>query len=120
MKIDVADISASSAEEIQTAIDMVAGMDSLINKLMGKVSESSVAYDAKGNKYPLLSGTEFVVADNTFGSLVSAVACQFSPELLKSSVANFMNEDGSYTIVCDVALEIGGIKETVVLNFDLF
>ncbi len=120
MKVDVADISASSAEEIQTAIDMVAGMDSLINKLMGKVSESSVAYDAKGNKYALLSGVDFVVADNTFASLVAAVACQFSEELLRSSVANFMNEDGSYTIVCDVALEVGGIKETVVLNFDLF
>jgi hypothetical protein len=120
LKIDAADISTGSAEEIQTAIDMVAGMDSLINKLMGKVSESSVAYDAKGNKYTLLSGKEFEVSDNTLSSLVFAVANQFSTELLDSSVENFMNEDGTYTITCDVALEIGGIKETVVLNFDLF
>lgn len=120
MKLDPEDISAGSAAEIQAMIDMVAQMDGIINKLMGQVSDSSVAYDAKGNKFELLSGNEFVVEDNTMSSLVFAVACQFSQELLENPMDNFMNEDGTYTITCDIALEKGGIKETVVVNFKIF
>ena len=120
MAVEPSDISVDYADEIQTIINMVADMESVINKVMGKVSASSVAYDAKGNEFALLSGIKFAVKDNTMSSLVEAVASQFSEELLRNSMANFMNEDGTYTIKCDIALEVGGIKETVVVNFDLF
>jgi len=118
-KVKPEDISASSADEIQAIIDMVAKVDSVINKVIGKV-ESGVAYDANGNAYALLSGESFVIADNTMEAVVSAFASQLSEGILLSNIGNFMNEDGVYTIKCDVALSIGGIKETVVLNLDVF
>ena len=120
MKLEPSDISTASAEEIQTVINMIADMDGIINKVMGQVSDSSVAYDAKGNKFALLSGNDFVVADKTMSSVVLAGASLFSQGLLENDMANFMNEDGTYTIKCDIALNKGGIKETVILNFDIF
>ena len=119
-KVEPSDISAANATEIQAIIDMVAKVDTVVNKVLGKV-ESSVVYDVNGNACDLLSGNEFVVNDNSVSGLVSAIASQLSEDLLlNKTIADFMNVDGVYTVKCDVALSIGGIKETVIVNLDIF
>jgi hypothetical protein len=118
-KVDPSDISASNADEIQTVINMVAGMDTLVNKLLGKVASAS-AYDVNGNALPLLSDRGFNVTEATVEGLVQAVAVALNDDVLNNGIVNYMNADGTYTVKCDVALTVGGIKETVILNLDIF
>ena len=118
--IEPSDISAANAAEIQAIIDMVAKVDTVINKVLGKV-ESSVVYDVNGNVSELLNDQTFDVTENSINGLVVAVASKLNEELiLNKTLADFMNPDGTYTLKCDVALSIGGIKETVIVNLDIF
>lgn len=118
-KVEPSDISASNAAEIQAIIDMVAKVDAVVNKVLGKV-ESSIVYDVNGNATALLSDRGFTVNDASIAGLVEAAAVALSDEVLQKGIVNFMNEDGTYTVKCDVALSIGGIKETVIVNLDIF
>ncbi len=118
-KVEAEDISASSAAEINAMVSMVAGVDTIINKALGKV-DSAVAYDVNGEDYKLLSEDGFVVEEESIYGLVEAFTFALHEEVLGTKIENFMNADGTYTVKCDVALGIGGIKETVILNLDVF
>lgn len=117
-KINPEDISVSNATEIQAIIDMIASVDSLANKALSKVTTATV--DVNGKAVNLLSGKDFVVEENTVDGLVTAFARLLSEEILLTNIAEFMNKDGSYTFVIDAGLSVGGIKETVTVNIDIF
>jgi hypothetical protein len=94
-------------------------MDSVINKVLGKVS-TATAYDVNGNALPLLNGSDFVVDEASVLGLVDAFGSVLSVDVMGTAMGQFMNADGSYTIVVDAGVSIGGIRETVVFNFDIF
>ena len=112
------DISASNATEIQAIVDMVANVDTIINKVLDKVTTATV--DVNGKAVNLLSGDDFVVEEASIDGLVTAVGYVLSLEILETNIAEFMNEDGSYTFVIDAGVSVGGIKETVTVNVDIF
>ena len=112
------DISTTYADDIQTAIDMVSKMDSVINKLLGKVTTATV--DVNGTAVNLLSGKDFVVEDASIDGLVTAFGYVLSEDVLLTNIAEFMNEDGSYTFVIDAGVSVGGIQETITVNIDIF
>ena len=118
-KVTPEDISTSSAGEIQTVIDMVAGMDAVINKILGKVASASIK-DVNGKSIALLDGDAFVVEESSIKGLVDGFVGVLTKEVRGTKLADFANADGTYTFECDVALTIGGIAETVVLNVEIF
>ncbi len=118
-KVDPSDISVANADEIQAIIDMIASVDNIVNKVLGKVSYATV-YDVNGNALPLLSDRGFNVATATVEGLVEAVAVALNDDVLNNGIVNYMNADGTYTVKCDAGLTIGGIKETVIVNLDIF
>ena len=113
------DISTSSADEIQTVIDMVSGMDAVINKILGKVASANIK-DVNGKSMALLNGNDFVVEESSIKGLVVGFGRVLTDKVLDTSLADFANADGTYTFECDVALTIGGISEKVVLNVEIF
>ncbi len=118
-RMDADHISASSAKEIQAIVDLICGFDAVINKALSKVSASTtvngVAYDVLADNVVFdLEGASSIEA------LVNEVAAALNPALKGLTVADFANEDGTYTLAVDAAVSIGGIKETVILNLDVF
>ena len=118
-KMDAAHISEANAKEIEAMVAMICSVDGVINKVLGKVS-SATATTVNGAAYDLLSGADFVVDGDDITALVKALQAQLGNELKDIKVADFQNTDGTYTAKFDVALTIGGIKETIVLNLDVF
>ncbi len=117
--MDAAHISEANAKEIEAMVAMICSVDGVINKVLGKVS-SATATTVNGAAYDLLSGADFVVDGDDITALVKALQAQLGNELKDIKVADFQNADGTYTAKFDVALTIGGIKETIVLNLDVF
>ena len=97
---------------------MIAGVDTVVNKVLGKVTTATV--DVNGTAVNLLSGKDFVVEDASIDGLVTALGYVLSEAALLTNIAEFMNKDGSYTFVIDAGVSVGGIKETVTVNVDLF
>ena len=119
-KVSVDDISTGAADEINQAIKVAAMLSSFVNKGLAEVADATVTSNVK--TMPLLSGRDFVIDEantNKFGALVLAFAGTLSQDLLESSVADFY-KDGIYTLAADVELEYKGIKETIIVNLDLF
>ncbi len=117
--MDADHISVSSAKEIEAIVDLICGFDAVINKALSKVSASTtvngVAYDVLADNVVFdLEGASSIAA------LVEEVAAAINPDLKGLTVADFANEDGTYTLAVDATVSIGGIKETVVLNLDVF
>ncbi len=117
--MDAAHISEANTKEIEAMVAMICSVDGVINKVLGKVS-SATATTVNGAAYDLLSGADFVVNGDDITALVKALQAQLGNELKDIKVADFQNADGTYTAKFDVALTIGGIKETIVLNLDVF
>ena len=117
--MDAAHISEANAKEIEAMVAMICSVDGVINKVLGKVS-SATATTVNGAAYDLLSGADFVINGDDITALVKALQAQLGNELKDIKVADFQNTDGTYTAKFDVALTIGGIKETIVLNLDVF
>ena len=115
--MEASDVSASHTSDIEKAIDMVSSVDSLINKLITKVSVAKV-YDADGNAYDLFSNRGFDVKNSTVAGLAEATAVALGDELLQIPMANFMNKDGTYTVSCNVTVK--GITEKVTITMDIF
>jgi len=117
--MDAEHISASSSKEIQAIVDLICGFDKVINKVLSKVSASTTV---NGVAYNVLADN--VVFDlegaSSIAALVEEVAAALNPALKGLTVADFANEDGTYTLAVDAAVSIGGIKETVILNLDVF
>ena len=116
--IDAEHISEANAKDIDAMVALVCSVDNIINKVLSKVTDAKVT-TANGATYGLLSGTDFVVNGDDFSALVKALKAQLG-EVKGIRVSEFANANGTYTATFDVAVSIGGIKETVVLNLDVF
>lgn len=117
--MDAEHISAANAKDIEAMVSLICSVDNIINKVLNKVT-SATATTVNGATYGLLSGADFVVDGDDFNALVKALKAQLGNELKGIKVSDFVNADGTYTAKFDVAISIGGIKETVILNLDVF
>ncbi len=120
--IDADHISEANAKEIEAAVKLVCSVDNLINKVLGKVSEATVT-TVNGEAVDLLiddAKFEVYEGEENLGGLVSAIYRVLSNEIIGKHVYDFVNADGTYTGVFDIALSIGGIEETITLNLDVF
>ena len=118
--MDAEHISTANAKEIQAIVDLICGFDVLVNKVLNKVdyaktTVNGVTYDIVAENANFdLEGASSIEA------LVKEVAAALNPALKGLKVGDFANENGTYTLTVDAATTIGGIKETVVLNLDVF
>ncbi len=122
--IDAETISSAYASDIEKIILLVADYSSVINKLLGKVTSATVT-DLNGETYKLLNGNDFdgseiAESDNVFGAAVASIMAIIDDATLDADVADFTTGNGVYTVEFDVAVSVGGIEETVIVNFDMF
>ena len=118
--VDAENISASSAKEVQAIVNLVCGFDTLIDKALNKVTYAQTTVN--GVVYDLLADdVKFdLEGASSIEALVNEAIDALNPAVKGLKVSDFVNEDGTYTLTVDGALAIGGIKETVVLNLDVF
>lgn len=118
--VDAEHISVSSAKEVQAIVNLVCGFDTLIDKALNKVTYAQTTVN--GVVYDLLADeVNFdLEGASSIEALVTEVIEALNPAVKGLKVSDFLNADGTYTLTVDGAVSIGGIKETVVLNLDVF
>ncbi len=118
--VEAEDISASSAAEINQLISVVSGLDAIVDKALGEVTEATVT-DVNGNVYELLNGGSFYIEDseNKVEAIIEAIRRVANDEILGVKAGAFANGD-IYTAEFDVAIDYRNISEKVILNVDLF
>ena len=121
---EASDLSATYAADIEKLCNIVGQVEGLINKVLGKISNTSIT-DVNGVKYVGLSGASFdydSTINNKVGALVEAVANLLSADVLDSSISAYSNGDGTYTVKLAGTAAIGSHSayEEVVVNLDIF
>ena len=122
--VEAADISTTYAGDIDKLCNIVGQVEGLINKVLGKISKTSIT-DVNGVKYGGLSGASFdydAASTNKIGAFVEAVTNLLSDDVLASSISAYSNGDGTYTVKLAGTATIGSHSayEEVVVNLDIF